>query len=89
LWVPQKEPGQFKTSVARCSDDGDPSPAIVPATSFIRAASSAAASGCAPDGGVFKTSKLSDGRRSSRNSRSARSSGGSGEGSVPEFVKGL
>src|SRR5207253_3904997 len=34
------------------------SPAIVPAISFMRSASTAAASGCAPPGGVFSTSRF-------------------------------
>ena len=37
------------------------SPAMVPATSLNFSASSAAASGCAPEGGVFSTSKLKRG----------------------------
>src|SRR5215831_3494076 len=57
------------------------SPAIVPATSENFAASTAAARGCAPLGGVFSTRRFSAGRMSRRNSASARSSGGKGVGS--------
>ncbi len=55
------------------------SPASVPATSFQCSASTAAASGCAPLGGVFSTSMFCAGRTSSRNSFSARARAGSGE----------
>src|ERR1700686_1609826 len=51
------------------------SPAMVPAISGNFAASTAAARGCAPLGGVFSTSRFSAGRMSRRNSRSARVSG--------------
>src|SRR5439155_20564255 len=51
------------------------SPATVPATSANLAASTAAARGCAPLGGVFSTRRFSAGRMSSRNSVSARVSG--------------
>ena len=57
------------------------SPATVPATSANLAASTAAARGCAPLGGVFSTRRFSAGRMSSRNSASARASGGRGVGS--------
>ena len=52
------------------------SPASVPATSFQCSASTAAASGCAPPGGVFSTSMFCAGRISSRNSFSARARAG-------------
>src|SRR5207249_6437902 len=54
------------------------SPAMVPAISANLAPSMAAASGCAPLGGVFKTRRFSAGRISRRNSPSARASGGKG-----------
>src|SRR2546423_9940709 len=57
------------------------SPAIVPAISGNLDASTAAARGCAPLGGVFRTRRFSAGRTSTRNSRRARASGGSGGGS--------
>jgi len=48
--------------LARGRDDQDcVVPAIVPATSLNFSASSAAASGCAPEGGVFNTSRLMPG----------------------------
>src|ERR1700682_2697214 len=47
------------------------SPAMVPAVSGNLAPSTAAARGCAPLGGVFKTSRFSAGRISTRNSRRA------------------
>src|SRR5437764_418446 len=57
------------------------SPAMVPAISVNLAASTAAARGCAPLGGVFSTRRFSAGRKSSRNSASARASEGKGVGS--------
>src|SRR5437899_2040189 len=54
------------------------SPAIVPAISVNLAPSMAAARGCAPLGGVFKTRRFSAGRISRRNSPSARARGGKG-----------
>src|SRR5439155_795002 len=51
------------------------SPAMVPAISGNLDASTAAASGCAPLGGVFRTRRFSAGRTSMRNSRRARASG--------------
>src|SRR5258706_8225715 len=65
------------------------SPAIVPATSLNFSASSAAASGCAPEGGVFSTSRLNAGRRSTRNSRRARPSGGKGVEASSPLASGL
>src|SRR5437899_8637138 len=53
------------------------SPPIVPATSRSRSPSTAAAKGCAPPGGVFRTRRLSAGRTSSRYSRTARARGAS------------
>src|SRR5213594_4393805 len=47
------------------------SPAMVPAISVNFDASTAAAKGCAPLGGVFNTRRFSAGRMSSRNSASA------------------
>src|SRR6516225_1080679 len=62
------------------------SPAMVPTISGNFAASTAAARGCAPLGGVFNTSRFSAGRMSSRNSPSARVSGGTaGVSSAPAF----
>src|SRR6266851_3010173 len=52
------------------------SPAMVPAVSGNLAASTEAASACAPPGGVFKTSKFSAGRTSRRNSPRARERAG-------------
>src|SRR5215467_12840817 len=57
------------------------SPAMVPAISVNFDASTAAAKGCAPLGGVFSTRRFSAGRMSRRNSASARASGGKGVGS--------
>src|SRR2546426_6588423 len=54
------------------------SPAMVPAISGNLDASTAAARGCAPLGGVFRTRRFSAGRTSMRNSRRARASGGRG-----------
>src|ERR1700682_4079988 len=65
------------------------SPAIVPATSLNFSASSAAASGCAPEGGVFSTSRLNAGRRSTKKSRRARPSGGRGAEASSPFASGL
>src|SRR6266404_4564208 len=48
------------------------SPAMLPAVSGNLAPSTAAARGCAPLGGVFKTNRFSAGRMSTRNSPSAR-----------------
>src|SRR6202023_1489299 len=78
----------IKDSMRRCSDSRlllfgvmmstVSSPAMVPAISGNFAPSTAAASGCAPLGGVFNTSRFSAGRISSKNSPSARASGTSG-----------
>src|SRR3981189_2808003 len=57
------------------------SPAMVPAISVNLAPSTAAARGCAPLGGVFKTRRFSAGRISRRNSPRARASGGKSAGS--------
>ena len=51
--------------------------------------STAAASGCAPPGGVFKTSMLPAGTTSERNSESARANAESGAVSVVITVSGL
>src|ERR1700694_4696002 len=50
------------------------SPAMVPEISLNFAPSMAAAKGCAPLGGVFRTKRFSAGRMSRRNSRKARES---------------
>src|SRR5215467_1356097 len=65
------------------------SPAMVPAISVNFAPSTAAARGCAPLGGVFRTRRFSAGRISSRNSRSARVSGGTAVFSSGKAVPGL
>src|SRR5882672_297468 len=65
------------------------SPAMVPAISGNLAPSTAAARGCAPLGGVFKTRRFSAGRISRRNSPRARASGGRGAGSSGKAVAGL
>src|SRR5215470_11084869 len=62
------------------------SPAMVPAISENFDASTAAAKGCAPLGGVFRTRRFSAGRISSRNSASARASGGKGVDSSGKAV---
>src|SRR4029077_13369527 len=54
------------------------SPAMVPAISGNFAPSTGAARGCAPLGGVFRTSRFSAGRIPRRNSPRARAKGGSG-----------
>src|SRR5690242_8867449 len=65
------------------------SPAMVPAISGNLAPSTAAARGCAPLGGVFKTRRFSAGRISSKNSPRARASGGNGADSSGKAVAGL
>src|SRR6202795_1686018 len=65
------------------------SPAMVPAISGNFAPSTAAARGCAPLGGVFKTRRFSAGRISRRNSPRARASGGRGAGSSGNAVEDL
>src|SRR5882762_902650 len=65
------------------------SPAMVPAISGNFAPSTAAARGCAPLGGVFRTSRFSAGRISRRNSPRARAKGGSGVDSSGSAVAGL
>src|ERR1700720_4535433 len=77
-----------KASMRRCNDSRlflfgvmistVSSPAMVPAISGNLLPSTAAASGCAPLGGVFSTNRFSAGRISNRNSPNARASGGSG-----------
>src|SRR5947208_9308285 len=65
------------------------SPAMVPAISVNLAPSTAAASGWAPLGGVFKTRRFSAGRISRRNSPRARASGGKGAASSGSAVASL
>src|SRR6266849_3036438 len=65
------------------------SPAMVPAISVNLAPSTAAARGCAPLGGVFKTRRFSAGRISRRNSPRARASGGRGADSSGKTAAGL
>src|SRR5713226_4031325 len=88
-----------KASIFFCRDSRDfllgvmiktvSSPAVVPAISENLAASTAAAKGCAPLGGVFKTRRFSAGRISRRNSPRARASGGRGADSSGSVVAGL
>src|SRR5882724_10323066 len=65
------------------------SPATVPAISANLAPSMAAARGCAPLGGVFRTRRFSAGRISRRNSPRARASEGRGAGSSGNAVEDL
>jgi len=65
------------------------SPAMVPAISGNLAPSTAAARGCAPLGGVFKTRRFSAGRISRRNSPRARASGGQRRGLFGQSGGGL
>src|ERR1700729_1788913 len=79
------------SSVARAARVGQitkmvSSPARVPATSFQRCASSAAAKGCAPLGGVFSTNMFCAGLMSIKNSLTARANGGRVVGAVSSGV---
>src|SRR5260370_10182543 len=65
------------------------SPAVVPAISANLAPSMAAARGCAPLGGVFKTRRFSAGRISRRNSPRARAREGRGADSSGIAAAGL
>src|SRR6266849_3985761 len=65
------------------------SPAMVPAISENLAPSTAAARGCAPLGGVFRTRRFSAGRISRRNSPRARASEGRGADSSGRAAAGL
>src|SRR2546428_13265940 len=88
-----------KASIFFCRDSRDfllgvmiktvSSPAMVPAISGNFAPSTAAARGCAPLGGVFRTSRFSAGRISRRNSPRARASGGRDAGSSGNAVEDL
>src|SRR6266436_6435156 len=95
LWVVHRSRSSMRFwTAARAWRDGVmtrtvSSPAIVPATSLNFSASSAAARGCAPEGGVFSTSRLNAGRRSTRNSRRSRPSGGRGAEASSPFESGL